>query len=362
MPIKDKVRYNEYMKGYLQKQRDKTKGKKMDISDDFDATVENKTIVLDKITEDKKPPVNIQNPVTKDLMKLGKEIFKDSETGEPDKIIQVLSKVLEYAPMVVKLIQGFATSQKAFNDEQGNRQEKRLELQAPDGWLNMPPMQRLAKKYTNTDWYNAGEAYDAAKANGGINPAINTNYVDKGYTEPRRGQQPAQTPAPNSMAELNAKYPEPPLVDDSPPPKDDKPKVKKTSAEIKQEIKDKVAKQNGTNPEIDKVEDKTNIEEIQAVLQADNAKYIEVALKFLDGMKLEDFKEKIKNIEGLIKQYKPFIGFLPAQTRELLKNTPSEDLEKLFKERCKKKFDWLVKAKKKKKILDLFEEIKKILG
>ena len=145
-----------------------------------------------------------------------KEVFKDPETGKPDKILTYIEQGAKYLPLIMKFAEGFMSSMKDFNARQPEQvQQQEPKMRPPEGWESFSPLEKMKYKYSRPDWYEAGLRWDAYKESGQINPQINTQYVDPAYQAPRRGQivhdQQAQ---PSSLAELSRKHPEPPLIKD----------------------------------------------------------------------------------------------------------------------------------------------------
>ena len=60
----------------------------------------------------------------------------------------------------------------------------------------------------------------------------------------------------------------------------------------------------------------------------------------------------------MIEKAKPFIPFIPIQVKGMIIQTSKEDLEELFKEKCPEKYAMVVKSKKVKELLELFEKLK----
>jgi hypothetical protein len=197
-------------------------------------------------------------------------------------------------------------------------------------------MQRLNWKYTRPEWYQAGEAYDLMIETGNMNPQINHQYVDPTYGQP----------APQDLRQLSRKYPEAPLVHDSP-------------QEKKEIVSRTVEKEGDPSPE-----GHPSSQESQLVseLQADNLKYLNLGANFINGLSDKEFKDHLNNIEELVNKAKPFIPLIPIQVKGMIVQTSKEDLETLFKERCSKKYEMILKVKKLPKLLELFEDLKKAIS
>lgn len=328
MPRKDKEEYNEYMRNYMKKKNRESKGQPV-LDDDFDPS----SAAVGK------PTLNINK--AGDLIKQTQDLLKNkgSET-EDDPILKAIDKYGKYVPLVLQFIQGFQGSIAKFN-----KQDQTPKMQPPAGWLNSTPMQRLNYKYTRPEWYAAGEAYDAAMESGYMNPQINNNYVDPTYSAP-----------PQNLQSLARKYPEAPLVQD-------KPQTLQTSnSDGTVAPQDRPIVEKKTESEAVSKSDSAAVDPLVAELQADNLKYLNLGADFVNGLKDEQFIDHLKNIEALVEKAKPFIPIIPIQVKGMIIQTSKEDLESLFKEKCPAKYELVVKQKKVKKLLELFEELKKLIS
>ena len=318
MPRKNKEEYNEYMRNYVKKARQEKAGKPV-FEDDFDPS-----------TASGKPVLNINK--TSDLIKQTEDLLrnKGSET-ESDPILKAIDKYGKYVPIVMQFIQGLQGSM-----QQYNKKDITPKIQPPEGWLNMSPMQKLNYKYSRSEWYAAGEAYDAAIESGYMNPQINASYVDPTYSQPQ------------NLQALARKYPEPPLASNNAPQQ-----TSNSDGAISQErptVKEKTSEGAETKP--------SEAASIVAELQQDNLKYINLGADFINRLTDKEFKDHLKNIEALIKKAKPFIPLIPIQVKGMIIQTSKEDLETLFKEKCPEKYAMVVKSKKVKELLEMFEKLK----
>lgn len=329
MPRKKKEEYNEYMRNYMKKKNRENKGQPV-----FDGDFDPSSI------SDGKPVLNINK--TKDLIKQTEELLKNkgSET-ESDPILKAIDKYGKYVPLVVEFLKGLQGSVSQYN-----KKDLTPKIQPPEGWLIMTPMQKLNYKYSRADWYAAGEAYDIAIETGSMNPHINTSYVDPNYS------------APQNLQSLSRKYPEAPLVNNSPPQN-----LKELpNVPVDEEENKRLPEQDNRNKSSDteNSEEKEKQEtQIISELQQDNLKYINLGADFVNKLKDEEFKNHLKNIDALIEKAKPFIPLIPIQVKGMIVQTSKEDLEALFKEKCPKKYEMIVKSKKVKKLLELFDKLKK---
>jgi len=333
MPRKNKEEYNDYMRNYMKKKNRENRGQPA-LEGDFDPSA----------STDGKPTLNINK--AGDLIKQTQDLLKSKGTPdqEDDPILKAIDKYGKYIPLAMKFFEGMKGSVNHFN-----QQDQTPKLQAPNGWLNATPMQKLGWKYTRADWTAAGEAYDAAvEQSGYTNPQINNNYVDPTYS------------APQDLRALARKYPEAPLVNEAPQtqqetavtPSERQPLEKSSpeKSEDKGEIKSKP------------VEDHSQTDQLVSELQQDNLKYINMGAEFINGLKDQEFEDHLKNIDELVEKAKPFMSLIPIHVKGMIIQTSKEDLQKLFKEKCPDKFKILEKENSTKKILDLFEALKKIIS
>jgi len=317
MPRKNKEEYNDYMRNYMKKKNRENRGQPA-LEGDFDPSS----------ASNDKPTLNINK--AGDLIKQTQDLLrnKNSETEE-DPILKAIDKYGKYIPLAMKFFEGMKGSIGDFN-----KQDKTPKLQAPQGWLNATPMQKLGWKYSRAEWCAAGEAYDAAVETGYTNPQVNTTYVDPTYTAP-----------PQDLRSLARKYPEAPLVNEAPAPApiEEKPKVEQHDDQEK--------------PKVEQHDDQL-IQE----LQQDNLKYITLGSDFINELTDLEFKDHLKNIDDLVEKAKPFIELIPIHVKGMIIQTSKTDLESLFKEKCPDKFKIIEKEKLSKKLLELFEKLQKIIS
>ena len=322
MPRKNKEEYNDYMRNYMKKKNRENRGQPA-LEGDFDPSA----------SADGKPALNINK--AGDLIKQTQDLLrsKGSPDQEDDPILKAIDKYGKYIPLAMKFFEGLKGSVSQYN-----KQDQTPKLQAPNGWLNATPMQKLGWKYTRADWTAAGEAYDAAAEQSGYtNPQINNNYVDPTYS------------APQDLRALARKYPEAPLVNEAPQP-----------APVEEKPKEKPVEQ---KPEEKKMEeDQAKENQLISELQQDNLKYINMGAEFINDLKDQEFSDHLKNVDDLVEKAKPFISIVPIHVKGMILQTSKDDLKDLFKEKCPDKFKILEKEKSTKKILDLFEALKKIIS
>jgi len=349
MPRKNKEEYNQYMRDYARKKAQDKKGiKKISEPKDNDFNA----------TDDPTPVLNLQSETAKEVLELSKTIFKDPDTGKPDKILTYIEQGAKYLPLAVKFMEGFMENMKAFNAKPVQAEEEEQKMQPPEGWESVSPLEKMKYKYSRPAWYEAGLAWDSYKESGVINPAVNINYVDKGYTPPRRGQiVHDQGAEPVSLNELSRKHPEPPLVDDQEKPTENlhDPKLEKVIEEKQKrlntpkEIKDK---------DVEEVKPEKVEEDIVKELQEDNIKYVQTAINFVGSMDFEKFKKDIDSLDSIIKKYETFLFLMPVQLKVMLKQTSDEEILKLFLKSSAEKYNWCKENNKLEKITEVFNNLK----
>jgi len=339
MPLKNKEEYNTYMRNHMRKKSRENTGKPL-LNNDFDPSS----------AAEGKPILEISK--TGDLIKQTQELLKTSKTdpeAKEDPIIQAIDKYGKYIPLVLNFLKGFQGSVAQYN-----KQDKTPKLQAPDGWLNATPMQKLGLKYSRSEWYAAGERYDAAVELGHTNPQVDISHVDPNYSTD------SSNPKPQNLRQLAKKYPEAPIVQDSPP--QTPPQTQQVDLKNENNGKESKAIGNKSLKKEDKIEtlpvENHAEDKIITELQQDNAKYLNLGAEYINGLKDEEFKNHLKNIDDLIEKSKPFIPLLPVQVKGMILQTSKKDLEALFEEKCLEKYKIVVKEKLIKKLLELFEKLK----
>ena len=339
-------RKKEYMRGYMRERyRQQREDAGHPVKSKLDKIIEGAKDT--KVVEKVEKTMDMKNAV-KDGTELLKTAFKDEDTGKPEPFVQFIETVTPYLPYVAELAKGFFGNMQAKQQEMAQASNV-PQQQAPQGWEGMTSMQRYNKKYNGmgeeTDWYRSGLAYEQMKEAGAISPQINTNYS--------KGATPQNTRPP--VRELSAESPQPvqqrpiPINTDNQFPlvKDNTPDA--TSIEVAQEV----------DKEKDKMEQEMTV--IKNELTKDNEKILKQSTAFLNAMSMKDFKTQSDDLEALVTKWKPFLGLIPYQTREMIKFTPTKDFIELFKKDCKEKYEYLEKEKKLEQIEKLFDTLKKEL-
>jgi len=327
-------KYNSYMKGYNQARR---------------AILKQQTKQNEKIqqnTDGENEDMKIDNDMVKGAVSIAKDFMVD-ENGKPTKAVKYVDKIEKYAPIALQFIQGVIASYK-------EQQEKAAMIkppveqqgpQAPPGWLSSNNFERLARKYnpdgTVSAWWSQGQAFEE----GGSNPDVNINYVDPRYRDPapqpiptRQPQSQHQHVQANSMEDLNK------LARDFGPPKE-APQQSQPSNNVVEKEQQKPEEQNA-------------LQEISQVLNADAKKYLDMGINYINALDNEKFKEHLNNIDALVEKAKLFKPLLPVHLREMIVNTPAEELENLFKEACAEKYKIAQDEKQVGKLIKLFLKLK----
>ncbi len=107
--------------------------------------------------------------------------------------------------------------------------------------------------------------------------------------------------------------------------------------------------------------EKEQLENVQQALQADNARYIQMAMQFVNKRSMKDFQKDVKSPDSLAKLLGRFTFLLPVHVKSMIVNTPAPELESVFKQACPEKYSWLVKNKKVPALLAMFEKLKESL-
>jgi hypothetical protein len=166
-------------------------------------------------------------------------------------------------------------------------------------------------------------------------------YVDPNYSQP-----------PQDLRTLARKYPDPPLVKDTTQQTSnsggtitaDSPIVEKTPT-------DGAIKKPSVEPSQDT--------EMEKALIADNMKYLEMATSYINGLSDKEVVENMSDIKVLFEKVKPFLPFLPINVKGMILQMNEDVIKNLFEEKCPAKYKLIVENKKTKKLVELFEMIKK---
>jgi hypothetical protein len=271
-------------------------------------------------------PKELPPETTTAIVEKTKDLLKDKETGEDDPLIKLVEQIPKYMPLVQQILAGFRDSQIAKQLQQPQQTGPQRPI-PPQGWLEMSPMERLKRKYSNPQWYQAGLNYEAQED---LLPA--TQYIDATYQEvatqrqeqiSRQNfiQQPAPIQEPKSI---------PTIANETHYPKEQK-------------------------------EVKPQGEEIIMELNKDNAKYIGMATDYINKMTNEQIEEKLTNTEGLFAQLKAFKPFIPFQIKAMITSTTPQEFQQLIQTQCPEKYKYLQDKKLLDKVLEEFTKLQQEL-
>lgn len=290
-----------------------------------------------------------------DVVNVADDFLKD-EYGKSSKTMSSIKKLSKYAPLIGTFLKGVGESIQR-GQQQKQAQENVIQpIQAPAGWAIGSPLNNLKGKLTRSgeisEWYKQGLAFENQTS---VTPA-NIQYVDPNYREPTRNPIPVpnQNPEPKTLKELSEKYGGDRWDDNIPEVQNNAPGTERT-VPLAVPSTDKTTDETTAN----KVEEISDLERVQQTLQADALKYLDFGVNFINGMEDKVFVKSLKDIEKLIEEfntvYKPLI---PIHFKEVIIQTPTEDLKTIIKERCPDKFKIIEKKKLTGKLLKLFDEIK----
>ena len=338
MPRKDPDAYREYMREYTRKKRREKKmlqsNEQTKDKDDFNVA----EAVIPQGTEN----IDLNSKQAKELLEKAKSMTKDPVSEETDPVMKYIEKGMKYLPIIMEAFKGFNIASRNF---QSRQPQQTPSIQPPAGWESMSGLARLGRKYSEPAWYEAGERWESYKATGGVT-SENTGYVDPTYTTP-----PPQPP--QDLKQLAQKHPEPPLVKDETPVQD----FTETEPQRKPEFVKKAEEKRGETEEV-KGDETTMI--INA-MREDNNKYIELAFNYLASLEMEKFKGYINKPETFKSKMGLLPIILPFQTKEMIRNTTSDELVQIFEEKVPDKHKWLKENKKLPELKKLFEELKNML-
>lgn len=306
---------------------------------------------------------------------------KDKSTDETDPVFKYLEKAEKYLSIVMKFFEGFNDRRQDAIKQQGGQQQPKI--QAPEGWINLSPTQRMSRKYDGVGnisaWYRAGEAYE--KEAGTYRPV-------KDMSAP-----------PQRLQDLNNKYQEPQAVQETPASmyqgedknvvQENSDKNKQNSGEVRQDIGgtqgNEVARndqerpqenqetERGVLPEIRHSSDQSptpsegdssnslqNEEGARLIMELnkDAQKYLEMMIFKLKEMKQDKFEKYLLNPENLYIDLRPYLPFLPFQAKELIRNITPEDFYPIFKQACEERSKWIEENNKVEQFKDLLRFLK----
>ena len=349
---------------------------------------------LKKIKEDDimKAEVNIKEESTAAPQKeMGDQAFKQAieglkeiggESTKDDPIFKVLNAVERYGPLVMQFLKGFTDRQAekqaqqiAINQKQGMTENRRVP--APEGWVYMSPIQRLAKKYLASGevnpWFTQGQLYESGVVgtHSDIDRAVRSNRP-VAMESTIHGQRSAAIQSAEkwqSMADLQ-KAGEQEKWDK----KEDleKPPQEEMDLSNAKEVPRKDGKPGSINEAIAKKDDQQPVAEAEITdaaellqdlggkLMEDNQKYIGMVLEYFKTRPIKKFTEDLKDADKTIKEFIKKWGWaIPFQTREAVKRITFEEIEKMLKEQDPEKHKMIIKKKLRAKFKKLWSELQK---
>ena len=329
------------------------------------------------IAPEKKKSGDNMTVMDKKILKHLKDLGVNSMKDEEGKLDKTMETILKYGPLVGELVKGFLGAAKQNQTQNQEPKPSMVNLpQAPPEWLNMSPMERLSKKYTRPDWYAAGEKYEEEMLMI-PQPELN-NQVSMQGTSQTGTQQPKR----ETLASLARKHPEPPPVRQQseeemileakrleqqeniivPEAKTEVPERKDFSEVVKENQERNQALAN--NKPIEETKEPIKMipeDEIKTAIQQENDRYVGMAIKYLNELDMDKFKEAVRDPEYILNKLKPLVDFLPTALRGALKTTEKEGIKRLLKGECSEKYKWLEENNKVDNVLDMFETLKKEL-
>lgn len=273
--------------------------------------------------------------------------------GKEDPVAKAIDKYGKYIPLAFKFIEGFTESMRAHqmsamqnnpNYQVSLQQANSQKVQPPPGWKEMSSMQRLDKKYDGTgeisQWYRAGEAYEAAKGAGG---QVQISYSPVPMERTVHGQKTAKTGG-VSMAELNRRA-EQEQWDGAPAGVKEVPRKDGQPSTINEIAARKKAEQTGE--EVAGVEKPEEVlAQVGQELAEDQKMYLNIVIEYFKNRKIEDFEKDVENVEETSSKFeKTFLPILPMQVRHLIKNMAFEELEQALKDSDNNKYELLKKKR-----------------
>jgi hypothetical protein len=328
-----------------------------------------------KIKSPIKPVEGGQKDMTDGAFKQALDGLKDIAGDDDDPVIKTINKYGKYLPLVFQFLQGFAQSAQANNAAQVQQmaqiqqQQQRRGVSAPDGWMNMTPLQRMARKYdgsgNETAWYRQGVLYDEQSSGfDDIGAAVRSNRpvaMENTYHGQRMAAQ-QNAERFKSMAEIN-RAAENEKWDDK------KEEVGAQDLSKAREVPRKDGQPSSINEAIKKDDQPVAETEVKAEevlkqvgdrLMEDNQKYLGMVLEYFKSRPLKQFEDDLKNAEKTIKEFIDKWGWaIPFQTREAVKRTTFEELEQMLTDQDPEKHKMIVKKKLKPKLRKLWEELQK---
>jgi len=311
-----------------------------------------------------------QKEMTDGAFKQALDGLKDIAGDDDDPVIKTINKFGKYLPLVFQFLQGFAQNAQANNAAQVQQlaqmqQQQRRGVPPPEGWINMTPLQRMARKYDGsgnlTNWYQQGVLYDEQAAGfDEIGAAVRSNRpvaMESTYHGQRMAAQ-QNAERFKSMAEINRAADQ--EIWDKKEEAQDLSKAKEVPRKDGQPATINEAIQKEEPVEEAEVKADEVLKQVGEKLMEDNQKYLGMVLEYFKSRPLKQFEDDLKNAEKTIKEFIDKWGWaIPFQTREAVKRTTFEELEKMLTDQDPEKHKMIVKKKLKPKLRKLWEELQK---
>jgi hypothetical protein len=295
-----------------------------------------------ELEEDEEKPVLPVQSLTKELISVSKDVFKD-EDGKHPKVLDIAERVEPYMPVIGQFFKGLVQGMQ--NNQVQNAQQKaaRPSIQPPAGWESFSPIQRLAKKYasdgTESVWYAQGIAWEEYKASG-IQPSVTVQQVQQGV--------PASYNEPQNLRQLARKYPEAPLVSDELPVQTPIPSDPSREGKPVGFL---------SSPQENNKSD-TVLEETMKAIQDDQVKYVNMAISYLDTMPMEQFKQYLSDLDSWITKALTFKFMLPVHLKAIILATPADELIQVLEKGCVEKYKWLKENNQLEAIKKKYDELR----
>ena len=346
MPLKDKGEYNNYMRQKMREKYWRDKGMS-------EAEIQKKREEFAQKEANKLEIQQEQKEVFVDGLRdlLGEDLPKD------DPLFKSVDKYGRYVPVVLKFLDGFLGRVREAKAEQEQQQEQQVIPQKPAGYGTIE-----ALRYKDNPAYQRQvEMWEAYLANG--NQPINITKTPSDYKPQKSnvyGQPTNQEP--RSLAELEKKYADPPVISQQPPAEPQQAPPKPQNEEKKPE----------------QVEEQTKVEKLpeeaateiaqQAQMQMVHAEInekIEMVVNYLNSMTTEEFEKQVKDYEKsqkkMIAKIKMASVFMSSTLKGAILGTKPEELEILLKDKCPEKYEYLKTNKKLTKYKNFFKKIQGVL-
>lgn len=344
MPRKNKDEYNEYMRNYM---KNRSTAKRSAADDQAEQP-------------DQFDPLQGTQPMPNELLKLGKD-FVDKQAAKGDKGMDVISKVLEYAPTVVGLIQQFA---KGMADSQAANQQA-----APQYIPQPPPFYGTPKAVQFLDdpaWIRQRDEWLAYRAGRPITQAPQAMAAHYQYEQrqvQQRGLPPQQGSQPRSMAELNAAAESdmrslPPVKEDGMQGLSSEERPKETSGEQAMRDAENRRRAAAGEPPLDEPAEQegTDMEQVINEMREDNKRAVQFVVQWINGQTDDQLLKYLEKDEPF-KQYYPMLGFLPVQYRDMIVTLSAADVWTVLEQGCPEKIKLVTQKGKKDKLLKAWSQL-----